>query len=294
MVKEQAGVVKLALPKGRMQDRVFRLLSDAGVDLQISSRGYRPRVSLDGFDAKILKPQNALEMLHSGTRDLGFGGADWVRELDVELVELLDLGFDPVRLVAAAPVELLEDGRLPKNLGGRPLVVASEYERITRQWIAEQGMEAVFVKSRGATEVFPPDDADCIVDVTQTGDTLRANGLEIVDEIMRSTTRLWANPRSLEDPAKREGIERFVLLLRSVLDARGRVMLELNVSKEKFEEVVSILPCMRRPTVAVLGDDAGFAVKVAAPRKDLAVLIPAIKAKGGTDIIVTEMARLVP
>jgi ATP phosphoribosyltransferase len=294
MVVESQSVVKLALPKGRMQDRVFRLLSDAGVELQQSSRGYRPRVSLEGFDAKILKPQNALEMLHSGTRDLGFGGADWVRELDVELVELLDLGFDPVRLVAAAPMELLEDGELPKTVRGRPLVVASEYERITRQWIAERGMDAVFVKSRGATEVFPPDDADCILDVTQTGDTLRANGLEIVDEIMRSTTRLWANPKAMENPAKREAIERFVLLLRSVLDARGRVMLELNVSKERMEAVIAILPCMRRPTVAVLGDDSGYAVKVAAPRAALATLIPEIKAKGGTDIIVTEMARLVP
>ncbi|RMH25717.1 MAG: ATP phosphoribosyltransferase [Planctomycetota bacterium] len=291
MVPPSDNLVKLALPKGRMQQRVFDLLSDAGVELTLSSRGYRPRVSLEGFDAKILKPQNALEMLHAGTRDIGFGGADWVRELDVNLVELLDLGFDPVRLVAAAPAELLEDGRLPTN---RPLVIASEYERITRAWIAKTGLNAEFVLSRGATEVFPPDDADCIVDVTQSGDTLRANGLSIVTEIMRSTTRLWANPRSLENPVKRDAIERFVLLLRSVLDARGRVMVEVNVEKDKLESVIAVLPSMRRPTISMLGDESGYAVKVAAPRETLAKVIPEIRARGGTDIVVTEIARLVP
>ncbi|MEM9374406.1 MAG: ATP phosphoribosyltransferase [Planctomycetota bacterium] len=291
MVTQSDNTVKLALPKGRMQERVFGLLKDAGIDLRISSRGYRPKLSLPGFDAKILKPQNALEMMHSGTRDLGFGGADWVSELDVQLVELLDLGFDPVRLVAAAPKELLVDGRLPTD---RRLVIASEYEAISRRWIAGSGLDATFVKSRGATEVFPPDDADCIIDVTQTGDTLRANGLEIVEDILRSTTRLWANPAALENPAKKAAIDRFVLLIRSVLDARGRMMVELNVSKDDFDAVVAALPSMRRPTVSVLGEDAGFAVKIAAPRESLAELIPEIKARGGTDIIVTEIARLVP
>lgn len=291
MVTENDGIVKLALPKGRMQGRVLTLLGDAGLEVQLPDRGYRPRLSLGGFEAKILKPQNALEMLHSGTRDIGFGGADWVRELGVELVELLDLGFDPVRLVAAAPKDL---ARQDWSDGGRRLVVASEYERITRQWIAQKGLDASFVRSRGATEVFPPDDADLIVDVTQSGDTLRANGLEIVDEIMRSTTRLWANPRALESPAKRESIEHFVLLLRSVLDARGRVMLEVNVEKTRLEELVAVLPCMRRPTVALLGDESGYAVKVAAPRESLALLIPEIRRRGGSDIVVTEIARLVP
>ena len=291
MVLHSQCLVKLALPKGRMQSRVFNLLADAGVELTLSSRGYRPQVGLAGFDAKILKPQNALEMLHAGTRDIGFGGADWVRELDLDLVELLDLGFDPVRLVAAAPTDLLEQGRLPRD---RRLVVASEYERITRAWIAETGLEADFVRSRGATEVFPPDDADCIVDVTQSGDTLRANGLSIVSEIMRSTTRLWANPRSLERPETRREIERFVLLLRSVLDARDRVMIEVNVSRADLEAVIAVLPCMRRPTVAVLGDESGFAVKVAARSETLATVIPEIRARGGTDIVVTEISRLVP
>ena len=152
--------VALALPKGSMQAGVLRLLEDAGLPVVLGARAYRPRFGLEGCECKLLKPQNIVEMLHAGSRDLGFAGADWVAELDGELIELLDTGLDPVRIVAAAPEAILEDGVLPKA----PLVVASEYERLTRAWIAERGLDATFVHSYGATEVFPPEDADCIVD----------------------------------------------------------------------------------------------------------------------------------
>ncbi|HEX6851876.1 MAG TPA: ATP phosphoribosyltransferase, partial [Candidatus Polarisedimenticolaceae bacterium] len=181
--------LKLALPKGRMQEGVFRLLGDAGIRIQTGARGYRPSVAFEGVEAKILKPQTIVEMLHLGTRDVGFAGADWVAELGGNLVELLDTGLDPVRLVAAAPASLLVEGALPS----RPLVVASEYERLTRAWMQRRALDATFVLSFGATEVFPPEDADVIVDNTATGATLRANGLVIVDEVMRSSTRLYAN-----------------------------------------------------------------------------------------------------
>ncbi len=287
---DEAKVLKIALPKGRMQEGVFRLLSDAGLPIRGDERDYRPRLPSPDLDAKILKPRNILEMLHAGTRDLGFAGSDWVEELGVELTDMLDTGLDPVRLVAAAPVAILEDGRLPR----RPLVVASEYENIARRWIAGRDLDATFVRSYGATEVFPPDDADCIVDNTATGSTLRANGLEIVDELLRSSTRLYANPRSLEDPWKRDTIEAIVLLLRSVLTARSRVMLELNVDTSKLDSVIAILPCMREPTVSPLRGGDGYAVKVAAPRDSLAALIPEIRKRGGTDIIVTQPMRIVP
>jgi ATP phosphoribosyltransferase len=272
-----------------MQDGVLALLSEAGNHVHFDSRGYRPRLSLPGFDAKMLKPQNIVEMLSAGSRDLGFAGADWVAELGAEIVEVLDTGLDPVKLVAAAPVRLLVDGRLPKQ----HLVVASEYENIARKWIAEQGLDARFVRSYGATEVFPPEDADCIVDNTATGSTLRANGLEIVDELMRSTTRLYANPRTLDDPARRGVIEDLVMLVRSVLEARTRVVVELNVPRDRLEAVVAILPAMREPTVSPLHGDAGYAVKVAVPRVDLPRLIPRIKAAGGADIVVTSPSQIV-
>jgi ATP phosphoribosyltransferase len=282
--------VHLALPKGRMEDGVLRLMGDAGVRLTFDRRGYRPSISLDGFETKILKPQNIVEMLHAGSRDLGFAGADWVAEKGAELVELLDTALDPVRIVAAAAPEFLDGGRPRPG----PFVVATEYERLTRRWLEARGYEGRVVRSYGATEVFPPEDADCVVDNTATGATLRANGLAIFDEVLRSSTRLYAHRRSLEHPGKRARIEHFALLARSVLDARKRVMVEVNVPAERLEDVVAVLPCMREPTIAPLHHEAGFAVKAAVPRDGLPALIRAVKERGGTDIVVFEIAQIVP
>ena len=257
--------LRLALPKGRMLDAVVELLADAGIRVRTSARTYRPSLSAPGFETKLLKPQNIIEMLHAGTRDLGFAGADWVRELGADLVELLDTEFDPVRIVAAAPTELLEDGQLP----GRPLVVASEYETLVRSWIEERGLEAELVKTYGATEVFPPEDADVIVDNVSTGATLAANGLVVFDELMTSSTRLYASRHALENDALRARIDDLVLLFRSVLAARERVMFEVNVPAEYLDDVIEVLPSLDRPTVAPLVGNAGFGVKAAVPRDAL-------------------------
>lgn len=281
--------IRLGLPKGRMQKGVLRLLEDAGIEVQAEPRGYRAALSIPGYGVKLLKPQSIVEMLHAGSRDLGFAGADWVCELDADLVELLDTGGDPVRLVVAAPVGLCGDDGFPQ----RPLVVASEYRRLTEGWIRKRALQARFVRSYGATEVFPPEDADLIIDNTATGSTLRANGLEIVDEVMTSSTRLYANPRVLDDPACRARIDDLVLLLRSVLVARRRVMLEVNVSGDMLDSLVRDLPCMRQPTVSPLHGAEAFAVKVAVLRSELPALIPQIKALGGSDIVVTELSQIV-
>ncbi len=173
-------VLRLGLPKGSMQQGVFRLLEDAGVHIKVGLRGYRPTLSLPDIEAKILKPQNIVEMLHAGSRDIGFAGADWVAELEVEnLVELLDTGLDPVRIVAAAPADSLVDGAAARASPGGGLRVPALDQRVDRR----ARLDASFVRSYGATEVFPPEDADCIVDNTATGATLRANGLEIIDEL---------------------------------------------------------------------------------------------------------------
>lgn len=283
--------LRLALPKGRMQDGVFTLLRDAGVSVRIGARGYRPTVGLERTEAKLLKPQNIVRMLDAGSRDLGFAGADWVAELGAELVEVLDLALDPVRVVAAAPTSLLDaQGRLPD----RPLVVASEYARLTERWVREQGIDATFVRAYGATEVFPPEDADLIVDNTATGATLAANDLRIVGEVMRSSTRLYASPQAMADPARRARIDDLVLVLRSVLEARRRVMVEVNVGRADLARLVEILPCMREPTVSALHGDAGFAVKAAVPRDALPTLIPAVRSAGGTDIVVSALSQIVP
>lgn len=287
------GTLRLALPKGRMQDGVLRLMSEAGMAVSAGERDYRPRMAAEGIDLKMLKPQNIVEMLGAGSRDAGFAGADWAAELAPELadplVEVLDTGLDPVRLVAAAPAALLKDGRLPQ----RALVVASEYGNLARAWISERGLDAVFMRSYGATEVFPPEDADCVIDNAASGATLRANGLTVVDEIMHSTTRLYANPRALDDPSRRERIEWMAMLCSSVLAARERVMLEVNVDAPRLEALIRILPALREPTVSRLRGDSGFAVKVAAPRASLPRLIPAIRACGGSGIVITEPSQIV-
>ncbi|HUT78095.1 MAG TPA: ATP phosphoribosyltransferase [Polyangia bacterium] len=289
--KDDGSALRFALPKGRMQEGVVGLLAGAGIRVTVPARGYRPAISLPEAEAKILKPQNIVEMLALGSRDIGFAGADWIAELDAEIVELLDTGLDPVRVVAAAPSALLGQGG---SLPARRLVVASEYERLTRRWVASRGLDATFVRSYGATEVFPPEDADLIVDNTATGGTLRANDLVLLDELMTSSTRCCASRAAMDDPAKRERIEGVVMLLSSVLEARLRVMVEVNVPADRLEAVVAALPCMREPTLSTLHGGAGYAVKAAVPRELLPGVIPEIRRLGGTDVVVTNLAQIVP
>jgi ATP phosphoribosyltransferase len=285
-----SSTIHLAVPKGRIEAGVTGLLSAAGIELRWGPRGYRPVASISGYEVKLLKPQTIVEMLAAGSRDVGFAGADWVAEKEADLVELLDTGLDPVALVAAAPEQLLTAGSLPH----RPLVVASEYERLTRRWIDGHGLDATFVRSHGATEVFPPEDADVIVDISATGETLAANHLVAVEELLRSSTRLYANAASLDDPAKKTAIEGLVLTLRSVIEARRRAMVELNVAAADLDAVIAVLPAMRQPTVAHLHRGDGLSVKAAVPRRELPTLIPSLKERGATDIAVTTLEQIVP
>lgn len=287
---ENGQVIHLAVPKGRIEPGVTALLAAAGMELRAGPRGYRPVLSVPGYEVKMLKPQNIVEMLAAGSRDVGFAGADWVAEQSADLVELLDTGLDPVRMVVAAPESLLVDGALPS----RHLVVASEYQRLTRDWIAKQGLDASLVHSYGATEVFPPEDADVIVDISATGETLAANGLVVVDELLRSSTRFYASSQALDSPAKKTAIDGLVLSLRSVIEARDRAMVELNVSRDDLDSVIAILPSMREPTIASLHGGDGLAVKAAVPRSDLPTLIPLLKERGATDIAVSRLEQIVP
>jgi len=275
-----------------MQPGIERLLADAGLPVTGSARGYRPSIPLAGASAKLLKPKNVVPMLAAGTRDVGFCGSDLVAELGAEgdVVELLDTGLDPVRIVAAAPAGLLIDGDLP----ARPLVVATEYAALTERWLARRRIEGTVLQTFGATEVFPPEDADLIVDNTATGATLAAQGLVIVDELLRSSTRVYASAAAWAEPDRRRALQDLVLLLRSVIDARGRALVEVNVAADAFDAVVAVLPCMREPTVATLYGGAGYAVKAAVPRRDLPTLIPLLKARGASDIVISAPEGIVP
>ena len=169
-------ILRLALPKGRITEEVIRLLAAAGVAVQSNGRSYRPQVSEAGIEAKYLKPQNIPRLIEIGAHDCGFTGHDWVVESGADVEEALDTGLDPVVLVAAAP-----EGKIGVKPAERPLIVASEYESNTRRYLEGQGQPYLFIRTFGATEVFPPEDADLILDLVATGQTLRENRLVVVD-----------------------------------------------------------------------------------------------------------------
>jgi ATP phosphoribosyltransferase len=272
-----------------MYDEIVALLKGAGITIQNSARGYRPSISLANYDAKILKPRNVISMLVAGARDVGFAGADWLDEMGVELPEIIDTGLNPVRLVVAAPHQILNDGELPD----RHLVIASEYPNMAKRWIEAKGIDAEVITTYGATEVFPPEDADLIIDNTATGSTLRANGLKIIDEIMTSSTRLYASKEAVADPAIKAQLEDLGLLLEAVLRARGRVMMDLNVASADLDAVLKVLPTMRQPTVSSLSNDGWYSVRSAVPRKELAEVIPKLKVAGAHDIVTSSAEQLI-
>lgn len=279
--------LKMVIPKGRIYDKVVELLAEAGIRLERSERAYRPLTSDPDIEVKIMKPQNIPELVQLGRHDVGFTGFDWITETRAEVDEIMDLGFDPVRIVAALPRDSLE-----QDLHGRRIVVVSEYENITRAYLERERYDYVFLRTFGASEAFPPDDADMIIDNTETGQTLKEHNLVPIARVLESSTRFIANRTSLADPWKKDRIEQLRLLLTAVLDARGRVMLEMNVPRDRLEEIVKVLPCMRSPTVAPLFGDQGYAVKIAVPRDETARLIPFLKKIGATDILEYELKKV--
>jgi ATP phosphoribosyltransferase len=281
--------LRILIPKGRIYESVARLFADAGFGITLPDRTYRPSIPADWLDAKIMKPQNVGELLELGSHDAGFTGIDWIRESGADVEELMDLGFDRVRIVAAVPAEL-DDQALRK----KKIVAATEYVNLARAWLDGGAFDYRIVRTYGATEVFPPDDADMIIDNTSTGRTLRDNGLRIVSTLMESSTRFVASKAALADPEKRGRIEELAMLFRAVLDGRERVMLEMNVPKDLFPALVTSLPAMRSPTVAPLYGDSGYAVKIAVKKSEISGLIPRLKRLGAGDIVEYDLRKVVP
>jgi ATP phosphoribosyltransferase len=280
--------LRLVIPKGRISENVVRLLEETGVRLHKNERGYRPLVNDPEIEVKIMKPQNIPELIELGRHDAGFTGFDWIVESRSRVAEILDLGFDPVHIIAALPRE-----RLGENLHDRKIVVASEYENIAREYLDREKYDYVFLRTYGASEAFPPDDADMIVDNTETGQTLGEHNLVPIARILESSTRFIANRKSLDDPWKRDKVEKLKMLMTAVLDARDRVMLEMNVPKDRLEDIVKVLPCMRSPTVAALHGDQGYAVKIAVRKSEIPRLIPFLKKIGATDILEYELKKVI-
>jgi ATP phosphoribosyltransferase len=292
MISDNGNRLKLTLPKGRIQEKVLHLLSGIGLTFSTSQRSYKPACSDPTIETKYLKAQNIPSLIALGRHDCGFSGHDWVVEQEADVVELLDLGYDPVRIVVAMPEQFAVKG--PQGLAAeRQIVIASEYRRLAERYIQENALNAVYVQTYGATEALPPDDADLIIDNTATGSTLRQNRLSIVGELLRSTTRFIASKDALANPWKRQKLEELVMLMQSSLRASERVLLEMNVPKEQFETVVNSLPAMRSPTVSPLYQEEGFAVKVAVPSRDVPSLIPKLVAAGARDILEYRLEKIV-
>jgi ATP phosphoribosyltransferase len=279
--------LRILIPKGRIFDNVSRLFSEAGFPISLSDRTYRPNLGADWLDAKIMKPQNVGELLELGSHDAGFTGIDWIRESGADVQEVLDLGFDKVRIVAAVPQDYDE-----AKLRSKKLVVATEYVNIAEQWLKSSGYQYKILRTYGATEVFPPDDADMIIDNTSSGQTLKDNGLKIIATLLESSTRFVASKAAVANPEKKRRIDELVMLFGAVLDGRDRVMLEMNIPKEQFESLAS-LPAMRSPTVAPLYGDAGFAVKIAVKKHEVPDIIPKLKNLGAIDIVEYDLRKVV-
>lgn len=278
----------MIIPKGRIFDNTVELLNQSGIKINANSRHYIPHVNIPEIDAKIMKPQNIAQVIEIGSHDIGFTGHDWIVETGVEVEQILDLNLDPVRIVSAVPEGFEEP---PKT--SRKIIVASEYKNISTQYLRSKKYDFLLIHTSGATEAFPPQDADMIIDNISTGRTLKEHGLKIKDEIMISSTRFISNKKALQDKWKREKIEELKMLFTAVLNAKERVMLEMNVPPEKLESLVKIIPCMRAPTVSPLYAGQGYAVKVAVKKLETLKLIPLLKKMGATDILEYELKKVI-
>ncbi len=286
--------LRILLAKGRIYESVYELLSDVGISLKLAERTYFPVTNQDDLAFQVVKPQIASALLAGGKADVGFSGKDWVYENGVQdgVEEIMDLGFDGVKIVAAIPntvdFEALVQGKV---------TIATEYQNLSKKWISEKKIDGTIFRTWGTSEGFVQDSPDSLaqilVDNTSTGSSLRANNLKIVDTLMTSSTRMYASKEALKDPEKKQKILELKMLFESVLNARGRVMLEMNVAKDKFDTLIKALPSMKSPTVSPLFGDDGYAVKIAVKKSEVPTLLPKLQSLGATDILEYALRKVV-
>lgn len=278
--------LRVLLAKGRIYESVYELLNDVGISIHLPDRTYFPTTNQEDLFFQVVKPQITSALLASDKADVGFSGKDWVYENGVEdeIEEIMDLGFDPVRIVAAIPNTVDYD-----TLVKKPVTIATEYQNLSKKWVADKKIDGTIFRTWGTSEGFVQDNEDSIaqilIDNTSTGSSLRANNLKIVDTLMTSSTRMYASKKAMENPEKKQKILELKMLFESVLNARSRVMLEMNVSRENFENLIKSLPSMKSPTVSPLFGDDGFAVKIAVKKSEVPVLLPKLQKLGATDIL---------
>jgi ATP phosphoribosyltransferase len=290
-------VLKLVLPKGSLERATLDLFEAADLAVNRSSAvDYKATIADRRIDdVRILRPQEIPRYVAEGLFDLGITGRDWVEETSAEVVSLGELRYSkasarPIRLVVAvpadSPVERVAD--LPQGVR-----VSTEYPELTRRFFQKHGIDADVRLSYGATEAKVPDIVDCIVEITETGRALRAAGLKIVDEILQSYTELVANPAAHADRGKRHAMQQIKVLLDGVLEARGKVLVKLNVGPADLEAVIRLVPSMKAPTVSELSGDGGYAVESVVAKSEINTLIPALKDAGASDIIELPLSKIV-
>ena len=288
-------VIKLGLPKGSLQESTFALFAKAGWRVQCSSRSYIPSIDDPEIAARLLRPQEIPRYIDLGLLDAGLSGYDWIYENGADLVEVAELCYskattNPVRWVIAvpndSPITRVED------LEGKR--ISSEAVGLTRRYLEERGIHANVEFSWGATEVKAPELVDAIVDLTETGSSLRANNLRILATILTSTTRLVANKAAWADPAKRAKIEQIALLLQGALRAGEKVLMKMNAPTASVEAVVKVLPALQFPTVNRLSDEAWCAIEAVVDKRVVREIIPQLKAAGANGIIELALNQVVP
>ncbi len=290
-------MLSLVLPKGSLEKATLDLFDAADLAVRRGSeRDYHASIDHPGIDrVRFLRPQEIPEYVEEGLFDLGITGRDWITETDSAVVSLGELQYskatsDPVRVVLAVPRDApwQGPGDLPEGIR-----ISTEFPMLTRRYLDRHGVKAVVVPSYGATEAKVPDIVDAIVDLTETGSSLRKNGLRILDTLLTSYTELVANPAAYEDPAKRAVMDDVALLLSGAIRARGQVLVKLNVAAERLADVLAVLPAMSSPTVTALASGDMRAVESVVPKRGVNTLIPALRGAGARDILEMPISKIV-
>jgi ATP phosphoribosyltransferase len=287
-------LLMLGLPKGSLQDSTIKLFGKAGYNISVSSRSYRPSIDDEELDGRFVRAQEVSRYVEHGYFDCGLTGQDWVKENDSDVVEVCSLVYSRAsnkrsKWIIAVPEA--STVQTVKDLEGKR--IATEVVNITRQYLKDNGVNAEVEFSWGATEVKVPDLVDAIVDLTETGNSIRANKLRIVDTLLYTNTVLIANKASWENPAKRKKIENIALLLTSALEANSKVGLKLNIEKSKLEAILTDLPALRNPTINRLADESWVAIDTILDEKVVREIIPELKGRGAEGIIEYPLNKVV-
>lgn len=287
--------LKIGLPKGSLQEATFKLFEKAGWNIRVDSRSYQPVVDDPEISALLIRPQEIPRYLEDGILDVGLTGKDWIEDNNADVHEVCELTYskatrNAIRVVLAAPNDSpIESAR---DLAGKR--IATEYVRLTERYLSHHGVGDASVEfSWGACEVKVPVLADAIVVNTETGSSLRAHNLRIVDTLLTSTTRLVANHAAWADPEKRAKIEDMALLLTGALNADALVGLKMNVAKDQMDAVIAQLPALRRPTISALSDDGWVAIEIIIEEKAARDLIPRLKRAGAEGIVEYPLNKVV-